>query len=192
MTRLIVSTLVPCAMLFLPALARTQSEPPVTANDLEAYCRNAPCRENMVVRVRLADGRVQEETAPLYRPAVTRQSVSVLLGEEIRAVPEFDDETFLGWREARRRESSRNLVLTFKLAQMHSDGSLSAAISNSGDDPVKLRLYIRTPGSAEGEYTSSCPVVAGGTVYEYWSRPVAEVIIREASLLTEDSALMCD
>lgn len=179
-------------MLILSVAVLAQDEPPAAPADLEAYCESASCRQNMVVRVRLADGRIQEETAPLYRPAVTRQSVSVLLGEDIRAVPEFDDGTFLGWREAERRESSRNTVLTFKVTQMESDGSISAAISNNGDDPVKLRLYIRTPGSAQGEYTSSCPVVAGGTVYEYWSRPVVEVIVREASLLTDDSALMCD
>lgn len=183
-----------CAFVLLPAATavHAQTEAPRTLPELESYCERAPCRKDMAVRVRLTDGRIQEESAPLYRPAVTRNSVSVLLGEEIRAVPEFDDETFLGWREAEQRESRRNIVLTFKVTQMDSDASISAAISNNGEDPVKLRLYVRTAGAPEGEYTSSCPVVAGGTVYEYWSRPIVEVIVREASLLTEDSALMCD
>ena len=185
-------TFIAIALQVVPVTALTQDESPSALTDLQAYCENAPCRENMSVRVRLADGRIQEETAPLYRPAVTRQSVSVLLGEEIRVVPEFDDDTFLGWREAERREPRRNAVMTFKVTQIDSDGSISAAISNSGNDPIKLRLYVRTPGVVDGEYTSSCPVVAGGTVYEYWSRPIVEVIVREAFLLTDDAALMCD
>src|SRR5690606_13055153 len=145
-----------------------------------------------VVQIQLPDGRVQEERSTLYRPALTRASLSVLLGEELRAVPEFDDETFAGWRNAERRGSGRTTVLTLKLTQAGSDRSLSLAISNSGREPVKLRLFTRTVGSGNLDYTSSCPVVAGGTVYEYWSLPIIEVVVREASLLSDDAALLCD
>lgn len=168
-----------------------QGEAPAGLEDLQAYCQNAPCRQNAVVRLRMADGRVQEETSILHRPAITRGSVSILLGEEIRVVPEFNDESFTGWRAPERRESSRNAVLTFKLAQ-GGDGSISAAITNSGEEPIKLRMDIRPIGASDSEYTSSCPVVAGGTIYAYWEQPVAELIVREALLLSDDMALMCD
>lgn len=171
--------------------ARAQRDPPPAAGDLAAYCQTVACRQNAVVQVRLPDGRVQEERSTLYRPAIVRNSVSVLLGEEIRAVPEFDDDQFLGWRAAERRESGRTPVLVFKVAQA-GDGSVSIGISNSGREPVKLRLSIRSAGSASAEYTSSCPVLAGGTVYEYWSEPVVEVVVREATLPTDDAALLCD
>jgi hypothetical protein len=181
------------ALLLAPVLAPAQpAEPPPGAAELEAYCERVACRRDHVVRVTLPDGRVQEETSVLHRPAITRNSLSVFLGEEITAAADFDDLDFLGWREARRRESSDTPVLTFRVTQSPADGSVSAAVTNRGRNPVKLRLHIRDAGAAAGEYTSSCPVLAGGTVYEYWARPVVEVIVREASLLTDDTALMCD
>lgn len=167
-----------------------QDLPPADGPALEEFCRSAPCRRDVVTRIRLADGRIQEESRPLHRPALVRGSLSIMLGEELVAVPEFQDEQFRGWRAAERREPSRNPVLTFKVSQ-ESDTSIAASISNSGPDPVKLRMYVRGPGAAEGEYTSSCPVLSGGTVYEYWNRPVVEVIVVEAILL-EDDALLCD
>lgn len=170
--------------------AMAQDLPPADGPELEEYCRNAPCRRNVVTQIRLADGRIQEESKPLHRPALVRGSLSIMLGEELVAVPDFQDEQFRGWRPPERREPSRNPVLTFKLNQ-ESDASVAASISNSGPDPIKLRLYVRSPGASEGEYTSSCPVLSGGTVYEYWNRPVVEVIVVEAILL-EDDALLCD
>lgn len=178
------------AWLLLAPAASAQNLPPADGPELESYCRSTECRRDVVTQVRLLDGRIQEESKPLHRPAITRSSISVLLGEELQAVPEFDGQIFLGWRAPERRESSRTPVLTFKLNQ-ESDGSISVGISNVGPDPVKLRMYIRTPGAREGEYTSSCPVLAGGAVFEYWSRPVIEVIIQEAALL-RDAALLCD
>lgn len=184
-------TLVIAGGLLLSGTGAAQNTPPHDGPELAAYCADAPCRRDVVSRVRLADGRIQEESKPLHRPAITRDSVSVLLGEEIRAVPEFDDATFRGWRPAERREGGRTTVMTIKIEQIE-DGSIAAQIANSGRDPIKLRLYLRTPGAIEGDYTSSCPVVAGGSVYEYWSQPVIEVIVRDAILVTDDSALLCD
>ena len=180
------------AVLMWPALTTAQPEPPPGSAELEAYCQRVACRRDHVVRVTLPDGRVQEETSALHRPAITRNSLSVFLGEEVTAAADFDDLEFLGWREARRRESPETPVLTFRISQSSTDGSVAAAITNRGRNPVKLRLHIRDAGAPAAEYTSSCPVLAGGTVYEYWSRPTVEVIVREASLLTDDTALMCD
>jgi hypothetical protein len=171
-------------------VALGQDLPPADGPALEEYCRNAPCRRDVVTQLRLADGRIQEESKPLHRPALTRGSLSIMLGEELVAVPDFQDEQFRGWRQPERREPSRNPVLTFRVVQ-ESDTSVSASISNSGPDPIKLRMYVRSPGASDGEYTSSCPVLSGGTVYEYWNRPVVEVIVVEAIVL-EDDALLCD
>lgn len=172
--------------------AHGQGQVPTTLPELERYCQQAPCRRDIAVSVRLEDGRVQEESRPLYRPAIARDSLSILLGEELDAVADFDGSQFLGWREPRRRESWRTPVLSFRLSQSEGDPSVSLQVSNAGGEPVKLRLFIRTPGAATGDYTSSCPVIAGGTVFEYWSQPVIEVIVTDAVLLGDDGALLCD
>jgi hypothetical protein len=191
-TRPLVTAMTLATLLTVAVDTPAQTDLPTSPADLAAYCQRQPCRKDAVVQVRLPDGRVQEERSTLYRPAVTRGSVSIPLGEELRVVPDFDDLDFQGWRAAERRESARTPVLTFKMTQSTSDGSVSIGISNSGREPVKLRLSIRSAGAAAGEYTSSCPVPAGGTVYEYWSQPVVEVIVNEAALLSDDAALLCD
>ncbi|MBX3725542.1 MAG: hypothetical protein KF823_06450 [Xanthomonadales bacterium] len=190
--RATVLSLALAASAWLPGQTVAQGQVPTALPELERYCQQAPCRRGIAVSVRLEDGRVQEESRPLYRPAIARDSLSVLLGEELEAVAEFDGSQFLGWREPRRRESSRTPVLSFRLNQAAGDPSVSLQVSNAGGEPVKLRLFIRTPGAATGDYTSSCPVIAGGTVFEYWSQPVIEAIVTEAVLLGNDGALLCD
>lgn len=185
------AALLACAA-WWPPPAAAQGQVPTAMPELERYCQQAPCRRDVAVAVRLADGRVQEESRPMYRPAIARDSLSVLLGEELEAVAEFDGGQFLGWRETRRRESSRTPVLSFRLSQAEGDPSVSLQVSNAGGEPVKLRLFTRTPGAVTGDYTSSCPVIAGGTVFEYWSQPVIEVIVTDAILLGDDGALLCD
>lgn len=175
-----------------PAPAAAQGQVPTAMPELERYCQQAPCRRNVAIAVNLADGRVQEESRPLYRPAIARDSLSILLGEELEAVAEFDGSQFLGWREVRRRESARTPVLSFRVSQSPGDPSVALQVSNAGNQPVKLRLFIRTPGAATGDYTSSCPVIAGGSVFEYWSQPVIEVIVTDALPLGDDGALLCD
>ena len=168
------------------------AEPMLSAAELEVLCRTQPCRRGISVQVRLSDGRIQEESAALYRPPILPASVSVLLGEEVEAVPEFGrGDVFEGWRESRRRESARTPVLNFRLNQ-ENDGSMAAAISNSGRDPVKVDLFLRAPGAAVFEYTSTCPIIAGGTVFEYWNRPIVEMQVRSARVVSDDAALLCD
>lgn len=180
------------ASAILPATPLSaQQLPEVDERMLREMCLRGECRFDVVTRVRLADGQTQEERIPQYRPAILPNSLSIMLGEELQAVADFDDNVFRRWRAPERRESSRNAVLDFKLAQT-SDGSIALEVRNNGREPIKLNLFIRAPGAMAGEYTSSCPVIAGGSVFEYWSRAVAELIVGEAVLVTDAGALQCN
>lgn len=174
-----------------PIQAAAQAIAPDDPAGLASYCRDKPCRQNASVRVRLVDGNVLMEQLDLHRPAIASGEISVLLGESITAVPDFDGDVFRGWREPRRQERRATPVLTVKLSQ-GSDGSIVAELANAGSEPVKVRLFTRTAGSATVTYISSCPIAGNGRVYEYWSEPVVELIAREASLISDDAALMCD
>lgn len=158
---------------------------------LASYCRGKPCRQNASVSVRLGDGNLLVEQLDLHRPKIAPGEISVLLGETVTAVPDFDRDVFGGWRESRRQERRATPVLTIKLSQ-GGDGNIVAEIANTGNEPVKVRLFTRVAGSAGDTYISSCPIAGNGRVYEYWSEPVAELIAREASLVSDDAALMCD
>lgn len=169
-----------------------QNAPPLDARELRELCDRGRCRTDVVTQIRLADGEIQEERITEHRPAILANSLSIMLGEQLQAVADFNDGVFRRWREPERREPSRNAVLDFKLAQTESDGSVSLEVRNNGRDPVKLNLFVRAAGAAQGEYTSSCPVIAGGSVYEYWSRPIIEVIVGDAILITDNGALQCN
>ncbi len=171
--------------------AHAQAIAPGDPAALANYCIDKPCRQNANVSVRLADGNVLMEQLDLHRPAIAPAEISVLLGESLTAVPDFNDDAFTGWRESRRQERRNTPVLTIKLSQ-GSDGSIVAELANAGSEPVKVRLFTRTAGSAADTYISSCPIAGNGRVYEYWSEPVVELIAREASLISDDAALMCD
>lgn len=176
----------------MPAQAqRLPPDPLPSSSELESICRSEPCRRNQRTQVRLADGRIQEESADLYRPQVRESSVSVLIGEEVEVAAEFRRDEFAGWRVARQRENSRTPVLRIQLAQ-EDDGSMAAAIGNTGRSAVKIDLYLRAPGSGQYEYTSTCPIPPGSTVYEYWNQAVVELQVRSLRALPDDAAHLCD
>ncbi len=190
--RTITACFITLVLSWAAAPAAAQDVPSVDASELRGLCDRGLCRRDITTQVRLPNGQVQEERITEHRPAILRPSVSVMLGEQLEAVADFDDGKFVGWRAPERRESSRNIVLNLKLEQTESDGSVSVELRNNGRQPVKLNLFVRTAGSAQGEYTSSCPIIAGGTAYEYWSRPIVELIVGEAILVSDDGALQCN
>ncbi|MCK9488919.1 MAG: hypothetical protein M0Q42_05890 [Xanthomonadales bacterium] len=178
------------AMMAAPALA--QNPPLAGSPEMTRYCTATPdCRRQVQTSVRMADGQVMTEHLPVHRPAILADSISVLLGEEVQAVPEFSRGQFRQWREARRRDEARHTIISFELTQ-GTDGSIAAQISNNGEDPVKLRLFVRLLGSGEEAYISSCPVAGNGSMFEYWSEPVVELLIREITVVNDDGALLCD
>ncbi len=175
----------------IPVDAAAQAIAPGDPVALANYCRDRPCRQNASVSVRLADGNLLVEQLDLHRPAIAPAEISVLIGETLVAVPDFNNSVFRRWREPRRQERRAAPVLTLKLNQGR-DGSIVAEIANGGSEPVKIRLFTRVAGSTGDTYISSCPIAGNGRVYEYWSEPVVELIAREASLVSDDAALMCD
>lgn len=174
-----------------PAVA--QEPPPTGAPEMAGFCAGVPeCRRELHTPVRMADGQQMTEHLPVHRPAILPGSLSVMLGEQVEAVPEFGrGGQFRKWREARRRDSTRNLIIRFQLRQ-DNDGSIAAQIDNETGDPVKLRLFVRHLGSGEETYISSCPVAANGSIFEYWAEPVVELLVRDISLVSDDAALLCD
>lgn len=190
--RTVIICLVTLFVAWAAAPVAAQEAPSLEAWELRELCDRGECRVDVVTRVRLANGQIQEERIAEHRPPIVSHSISLMLGEAMQAVADFDDGVFQRWRAPERRESSRNTVLDFKLGQTESDGSISLEVRNNGREPVKLNLYIRTAGSTQAEYTSSCPVISGGSVYEYWSRPIVEVIVGEAALVSDDGALQCN
>lgn len=174
-----------------PIEVAAQGAAPADPAALASYCQSQPCRRNASVNIRLADGSMLTEQLDLHRPPMTRGEVSILLNETINTVPDFDGNEFRGWREPRRQERRSIPELSIKLSQ-GLDGSIVAEIANAGSEPVKIRLFTRTAGSMAETYISSCPIGGNGRIYEYWSEPVAELIVREASLVSDDAALMCD
>lgn len=155
---------------------------------LASLCASESCRRNVSIRMDLGNGQAHEERLDLYRPPIGEDSLSILIGEEVRAVPEFARRNFERWREPRRREMDHTPVLTFGL-QQRNDGTMAAALSNSGQAAVKIDLYLRTPGSTQYHYQPTCPIPAGQTLFEYWNDPVMELQVRSATVLPRSATL---
>lgn len=171
---------------------RAQDPPRAGSPEMARYCSTTTdCRRELHTPVRMADGQVMTEHLPVHRPAILADSISIMLGDEVQAVPEFSRGQFREWREVRRRDAARNAIISFQLRQ-ESDGSIAAQINNDGTEPVKLRLFVRHLGSGDETYISSCPVAANGSIFEYWPEPVVELLVREITLVNDDAALLCD
>jgi hypothetical protein len=168
-------------------------EPIPGLDELASLCTREDCRRNLVLQLRLADGEIHQERVELYRPPIGSDSVSILVGDEVRVVPEFARNNFTNWRERRRRELPNTPILSFQLRQ-NTDGTMAAALGNSGQSAVKIDLFVREPGNDRFQYRPTCPIPAGQTLFEYWDAPVLEMQVRSARVLPRNANLdqVCD
>jgi hypothetical protein len=163
-------------------------------DELRKYCETANCRRNLRVVLRREQGATYDRTFELLPPAVQTGMVSVHPGENVRAVPLFENGEFAGWREPKPDEPADTQILTIALSQSDKGAGMSAQVSTNGGPALKLRMgLIRLDGNDEPESTSSCPLMAGGfSSFEMWPYPIFVLLVADAKRPAADAPMVCE
>ncbi len=157
-------------------------------DEFVAWCADKPCRRNVVIDLRIGDGRHFRQSTDWMQPAVQPDMVTVINGEAVEAVPVFDGENFVEWRAPSGKADE--VVVRVELSQWPDESiGMRARITHNGPRTLKLSLSMMTLDDEQPRYTSSCPMPPMGGTTELWSEPIHTLIIERATYENDDSGI---
>lgn len=178
----------------IPAAANENAKNADEEN-LETYCETSaePCRKNLRIVLRRKEGEAYDETFALLPPAVQPGMLSIHPGETVRAVPEFENGEFAGWRTPKADEPVETQILTISLEQSDKSEGMMASVGTNTGPALKLRMgLVRIDGDDKAESTSSCPLAeGGGHTFEMWPYPMFVLLVAEATRPAKDDGMAC-
>lgn len=170
-----------CASWFDTTEPAADSASPDAAEQAQA-CRDAACRGRTTIKLKLASGELLQRQFDWFNPVVQGTSISILPGEELFIEAEERDGFLVDLKQVERNENpAKTLVLKFW--QDPGQVDMVLAVSNPFGKHLKYRLNLMGADSDTLSPASSCPVLPGGSAYEYWPRPIIQLLLSEPRLI---------
>lgn len=150
------------------------------------------CRGPHTVRLLKEDGAVHEISFEIGVPVVQGNLVTIFPGETIYLEADLE-----GDRVVRLRAVSEMVnpdrTMTFSFSQSEGETDMLFKASNPFPRPLKYRMGMERLDRDGLLSTSSCPIVAGGSAYEFWPHPIFQLVLTDFRLLDEDgSGFVCE
>jgi len=80
-------------------------------------------------------------------------------------------------------------TLTFSMTGMD-EGGIMMSVKSQLSRKVKFDLYM-VDYRGTHHYTSSCPVIAGGGVFEIWPHDIPEIVVKNIRVLDDSDSMGC-
>ncbi len=145
-------------------------------SSLEDFCSANPCRKDLTIRLR-TESKDLNIPVPLYWPAVQGEQLSILPGEKLYIEAQVDGRSLTNLNQVDSITNPEN-TLVFEFTQMDKETGMMLTVKNPFT--ARLKYHINMVDFAHKPYqTSSCAVMAGGSVSEMWSHPITELLISD-------------
>ena len=151
------------------------------------------CRKNLTIKLKQADGKYYERSFDLLPPAVQGSAIYIYSGETIFIEADVDGDHPVNFKQVLENKNPEDTIV-FHLEQATDidDGTgMMLTVKNPFPRPLHYKMEMM-PLDKENLYkTSSCPVVAGGSVYEHWPHPIFQIVVGGLYFLKEGEELLC-
>ena len=162
--------------------------PPIGVS-LEDYCDANPCRKDVQVRF-LTDQGIFDEQLDHYLPVVQGDRISLLPGETIYIEAEVQGGDFVNFNQVGENTNPDHTIV-FDFQQREGKVDMQLKVDNPFAERMKFHLDM-IDFDRNAHPTSSCPVVAGGSVFETWPHPIPELIVSGVRVLAESDGFRCE
>lgn len=166
---------------------------PAAAVDAEQAqaCADRSCRGKTVVKLQLASGELLQRQFDWFNPVIQDNSISILAGEELFIEADEQDGRLVNLKQVPENAHPEK-TLVFKFWQDPGHVDMTLAVSNPFSRPLKYRLSLMDTQSSELKPVSSCSVLGGGAAYEYWPKPIVQLLVVEPVLLPASAPHTCE
>ncbi len=182
-----------------PTQARPSAAPhsgrPASDDELRAYCASSalPCRENVHILLRRADGTTFERTFAILPPAVQEGVLSLFPGETVYVEAGRKGDALVLSRVVQSPEHP-DRTLTLRFTQAEEQPGMTLVVESPFDEPVKFDLGMMLLDGEPGRIvkTSSCPVGPRMKSLEMWPHPIFQLVAVRFRFVASDGGLRCE
>ena len=182
-------------MMHTSSLAADSSETPKESSiqGFIEYCETAMCRKNLTVKLKQNDWQYYERTFELLPPAVQGEMINIYAGEKIFIEADFNADQPENFKQVlENKNPEKTIVFDLKQATDTGDGiGMMLTVSNPFSRPLHYKMGMMPLDKEDLYKTSSCPVIAGGSIYEHWPHPIFQIVIARLYFLKDGDQLEC-
>lgn len=165
---------------FVSASTIAESSQNAVTSSLEDFCSANPCRKDLTIRLR-TESKNLNIPVPLYWPAVQEEQLSILPGEKLYIEAQVDGRSLTNLNQVDSITNPEN-TLVFEFTQMDKEIGMMLTVKNPFKAPLKYHINM-IDFAHKPHQTSSCAVMAGGSVFESWPYPITELLISDFHFL---------
>ncbi|MGH8109550.1 MAG: hypothetical protein ACREO1_12650 [Arenimonas sp.] len=189
------TSLLVCTLLALLVTGGASAqEPEKTINTVEeakeAMCKDDLCQRDLRILLKLKDGKSYDKTFDVFPPVVQDIGLMVAAGQKLNIEAEVSGDTLINFKVVKEVvDPKKTIVVSFT---QEDDGGMMLSVSNPFERTLKFNMAIM-PIDKEALYkTSSCPILAGGRVFEMWPEPIFQILLTNPKLLDDkDQTMVC-
>lgn len=164
-----------------------------SSNSLVEYCKTASCRKNVRFRLKKKDGTYFEFSSKLAPPVIQPSFISIFPEETIYIEADKGKNGPINLvHVTENKNPKKTIVFNFTKDKKLGKGySMVLKVHNPFSKPLRYNLGIMPIDSEKLFKTSSCPVIAGGFVYELWSYPIFQIVVAKLRFLNKGDDFGC-
>jgi hypothetical protein len=152
-------------------------------NDFSEFCKSAPCRKDVHVRLKKRDGTLFDQQQDLAPPVIQGPWITIYAGEKILIEADEGAEGPTNFRNVAQNLQPQKTI-TFELSQTGDSQGHSLMVlrvENPFPRSIRYRLGIMALEDKEERVrgTSTCPVRQHGTSFESWPYPIYQAVVAE-------------
>ena len=122
-------------------------------------------------------------------PNVGSTQLSILAGEQVYVEVAVQNKMIVGIKKVRNVIDPNN-TMNFKFMKDENRKIMTLSVENSLTSPVKYHIdMVDYRGGLHN--TSSCPVLAGKSVFEIWPHPIPEIRVTNFHFASEEEETIC-
>jgi hypothetical protein len=158
------------------------------SDPLPELCKEADCRENKYVKMRIPDG-IFEKTIELYWPIAYKNRISLIPGDVVFIEAEETD-TGLGNFKLVEEVVNPEKTIEFSFTQIDNKIDMMLVVKNPFLKSIKYHLKTMDY-MGNIDKVRSCPVKANSSVSEQWDYVVLDLILTEMHFLEPNDIMYC-
>lgn len=148
-----------------------------------AMCKANLCQKDLHIQLKLKDGSTYDKTFDLFSPVVQSIGLIFAAGQDVNIEADISGDSLINYKVVKTITApEKTIVVAFK---QEKDGGMTLTVSNPFKRRLKFNMAIMPMGEDGLFKTSSCPIIAGGSIYEMWPEPIFQIVLTNPKFLDE-------
>lgn len=138
-------------------------------------CKENLCQKNLRIQLKLKDGKTFDKTFDVFPPVIQSIGLIIVAGQDVNIEAEVSGDTLINFKVVETVvDPKKTLVVSFK---QEAGIGMMLTVKNPFDRTLKFNMAIM-PMDKDGLFkTSSCPIIAGGSIFEMWPEPIFQILL---------------